>query len=391
MPFFGRTIESLVEQDLQRLIDDEVTESKDIDYKEALTIATGDEKKEFLADLTSFANTAGGHLLVGIKADGNRPASLPGLEMTSTEQDRAKQQIENLARDTLDPRLPPLQMHFIPLQSGRHVLAIRIVQSWAAPHMVKTSAKFFARNSSGKFHLDTQQLRAAFTATEDLGRRMSAWKTERIGRILAQEGPVPVIEGAKFIAHLLPQESFVPGAAFEVLRLRDLRVLSSTTGSQARPSLEGVESHVLTRDETPSKGYMHVYRNGCVECVDTICLEPRRPELQRLLMSDWIEGNMIQFVQHSQGMLHSIGVGYPMFACLTLVGVKGFRLTLDSQMSQPSMSRLRGDVMNLPETMLLARDEDVGAKLRPAFDVMWNAFGYPGSQHYDERGLRRQR
>ena len=189
MPLFGRPLESITEQDLRRLIDDEVVEGKSIDYKLELHLERGDDKKEFLADVTSFANTVGGHLLIGVRPDGDRAKELLGIKMTPEEQDRTKQQIENLLRDSIDPRLPPVQQRFIPLASGKHVLVLRIGQSWAGPHMVKTSSKFFARNSAGKFNLDTQQLRAAFAATDDLGRRMGAWRTERIGRILASEAP----------------------------------------------------------------------------------------------------------------------------------------------------------------------------------------------------------
>jgi hypothetical protein len=212
MPLFGRPLESITEQDLRRLIDDEVVEGKSIDYKLELHLERGDDKKEFLADVTSFANTVGGHLLIGVRPDGDRAKELLGIKMTPEEQDRTKQQIENLLRDSIDPRLPPVQQRFIPLASGKHVLVLRIGQSWAGPHMVKTSSKFFARNSAGKFNLDTQQLRAAFAATDEIGRRMGAWRTERIGKILADEAPWTLTAGPRLIVHLMPQASFVqPG------------------------------------------------------------------------------------------------------------------------------------------------------------------------------------
>lgn len=48
-------------RDLQMLIDNEVGEGKSLEYKSELNIGSGDERKEFLADISSFANSI--HLL----------------------------------------------------------------------------------------------------------------------------------------------------------------------------------------------------------------------------------------------------------------------------------------------------------------------------------------
>ena len=42
---------------------------KTIEYKAELHIDTGDDRKEFLADVTSFANSNGGDLIYGIQED----------------------------------------------------------------------------------------------------------------------------------------------------------------------------------------------------------------------------------------------------------------------------------------------------------------------------------
>ena len=64
------------EADLQRLIDDGVPEGREIDYKLELAVATDQEKKEFLADVSSFANTVGGVLYIGIKEESLLPMEL---------------------------------------------------------------------------------------------------------------------------------------------------------------------------------------------------------------------------------------------------------------------------------------------------------------------------
>jgi len=66
MSLSDKSLESLEESDLQALIDKEDREKKTIDYKVSLPNNTYDSKKEFLADVSSFANAAGGHLVIGM-------------------------------------------------------------------------------------------------------------------------------------------------------------------------------------------------------------------------------------------------------------------------------------------------------------------------------------
>jgi hypothetical protein len=388
MPFFGRAIESITQQDLQRLIDDEITEGKSIDYKLELNLEKGDDKKEFLADVTSFANTAGGHLLIGIKPDGDRAIELLGIGANAEEQDRIKQQIENLLRDCIDPRLPPLQQRFVSLASGKHILVLRIGQSWAGPHMVKTSAKFFARNSAGKFALDTQQLRAAFAATDDIGRRMGLWRTERIGKILANEAPWALPEGPRLIVHLMPQQSFgghrgTSGVNVDRQSRPNLPMLLGS-GWPCRPNFDGwISPHA----NAPT--YTQIFRDGCMEATDAYTLRNTGSEKQNNVVdSIALEERVTKFVTSGISFLHNHGLQAPVFACVTLTGIKGRRLIQGNR--GPQGDPVPQDILVLPEAQiddLLDRSSnDVSAVLRPVFDVLWQAFGYDRSMNYNANG-----
>lgn len=71
---FGRTGKSMIlravnditENDLLALISDGVAEGRSIDYKRELPGNSDGDKKEFLADASSFANTEGGDLVFGM-------------------------------------------------------------------------------------------------------------------------------------------------------------------------------------------------------------------------------------------------------------------------------------------------------------------------------------
>jgi predicted HTH transcriptional regulator len=66
-------------EDLQRLQVNGVAESRSLEYKQALPGGTDLERKEFLGDVSSFANATGGDLLYGVteaREDG-KPTGIP--------------------------------------------------------------------------------------------------------------------------------------------------------------------------------------------------------------------------------------------------------------------------------------------------------------------------
>ncbi len=123
---------SPTESDLRGLLGAQVREGRTVDYK--LAVASQDkDKKEFLADVTSFANTNGGTLYVGIREETGIPVEIVGLP--SEEADSEIQRLENILMHGVDPRIPGL--HIEPVACGASiVLAILIPKSWAGPHMV---------------------------------------------------------------------------------------------------------------------------------------------------------------------------------------------------------------------------------------------------------------
>jgi predicted HTH transcriptional regulator len=68
MPLDAISIDSLSEAHLQELIPNQERENTSIEFKGALPGNSYEDRKEFLADFTSFANTVGGDLIFGVRA-----------------------------------------------------------------------------------------------------------------------------------------------------------------------------------------------------------------------------------------------------------------------------------------------------------------------------------
>src|SRR5689334_5634897 len=148
-----KTIDSINEADLRQLIENKVSEQKTVEYKEFLPDDKYDSKKEFLADVSSFANTVGGHILYGIREENGLPVALSGIN--NQDLDREILRLENLLRDNIQPRCQGIAIRVINTELTPPVLIIRVSQSWSKPHVVNFQGhwRFYARNSAGKYPL----------------------------------------------------------------------------------------------------------------------------------------------------------------------------------------------------------------------------------------------
>jgi predicted HTH transcriptional regulator len=89
----NKQLESIEEGDLQDLIDNQVSKGKIMEYKEALPSNSESDKKEFLADVSSFANAAGGDLIFGIGEDSGVPIELCGFQRLCTKSPASAQNV----------------------------------------------------------------------------------------------------------------------------------------------------------------------------------------------------------------------------------------------------------------------------------------------------------
>ncbi|MGK9486441.1 AlbA family DNA-binding domain-containing protein, partial [Bacillus tropicus] len=96
-------------QDFFNLITYPIIEGTTIEYKENVDLKSASGKKEFARDVTSFANTIGGDMIIGVKEDEGVVTSVPGMKIDMSLDDYA-QAIENTLRDTIEPQLSSLEM-----------------------------------------------------------------------------------------------------------------------------------------------------------------------------------------------------------------------------------------------------------------------------------------
>src|SRR6266699_2250003 len=99
MSITATDLQRISELDLKQLIENEVAEGLMVEYKRDLYGPS--DKREALKDISSFSNTAGGHIIIGMEEAAGLPINLVGVE---GDLDKEIQRLENLLRDCIEPR-----------------------------------------------------------------------------------------------------------------------------------------------------------------------------------------------------------------------------------------------------------------------------------------------
>lgn len=380
----AKNIDQITEEDLQALKDNSVPEGKTIEYKQSLPTNSESDKKERLADVSSFANASGGDLIYGIAEENGLPKSLDGLSAADIDGEILR--LENIIRDGIEPRIVSVNIQPVTLKNSKTALVIRVSKSWISPHRVtyKGHDKFYSRSSNGKYPLDVGELRIAFNLSETITERIRGFRQDRISKIFANETPVPFYETAKIVLHLIPIISSNPAQSYDIGKIAshpETMPPIYAHGWSNRYNLDGFLTYC--RDEKgKSWSYVQLYRNGIIEAVEGLLLEPYEGKL--IIPSIAYEQELINSLGVYLSILKTLNVEPPIVVFLTLLGVKGYSMAVSGHRKSPHI--IDRDLLLLPEIIIESYDISASKVLKPCFDSIWNACGLPRSLNYNDKG-----
>lgn len=361
-------LEQITEQDLTDLLNNEIPEGRQLDYKRDIPSDTKESRVEFISDISSFANTDGGDIVFGIDEVNGVPAEILGVEVDNV--DSLGLRFENICRDNIEPRIGGIQVHGIKLANGRKVIIVRVPQSWQAPHRNRQDRHFYARNSRGKFSMDTAQIRYAFNLNDSLFRRINEFREQRLKLIREGSTPWALARGVRLVLHLAPFASF---ATSHRLDLNSDIALSNhftpmNTG-QDWQQLLNIDGIITTLKSDHNRGYTQLFRNGVVE---SVCVFPPADEHVKVVWTSF-ESLVANAARQYISELRELQFAGPICIMLSLCNTG--RSYLDNGgTDRETAVKLVLDEIKVPDIVLDA-DERLDDLLKEIFGVVWNAYG----------------
>jgi schlafen family protein len=367
-------------RDLEELIGN-VAEGLQVDFKQAAVGKADAERKEFVADVTAFANASGGDIVFGI-VEGPDAVASQVLGIPVADLDAEERRLAEIIRNGTEPRLSDFEFKWIDNPPNGHVLILRIGRSWRAPHRVTLAGhdRFYIRNARGKHPMNTDELRTAFTRGQALEDRIAQFQRARIDLIAERQGPVDMGGGPKLVVHALPLVSFADPPA---VQFRYGEVLQSPLGGGSYNQMHTLEGPVTYgfRGTTISRYTLH-FRNGILEGV-TDCASDIQTSSIPLTP---VEATIARAVSDHLKYWNEKGIGPPYFLFVSILFAEGYLGISGSMWSEEGVRVKRRHLLLPSQVITQSEGIHIGTLLRPTFDLLWNGFGYSSSVNFDERG-----
>lgn len=387
-------VENITAGDLLGLIG--TAERKRREYKKELPKASSEARKEFVADVSSMANTEGGDIFYGIEEDRRThlASAVPGVPTVDAENQIAT--VQNVLRDSIRPRLPHLEMQLVDIDGRNSVFMVRVGRSHLAPHHNLLNLRFFARNTNGKYPLDVSELSDMILRREALPDRMRKFRRDRLDviRFSPEEMPSPVTREQKLVLHFMPEQSFGRLEVIDVGQLNQPTVRSriaspavlDTLGLSWRANIDGF-MFMNGKANTEYQWYAQVFYDGTVEITNGVAFAIAQGQD---FHPAWVEDHVFQAFKFVRETYRALGLRSRVTIFVSLLGVRAFEASLGiflRKIEYTGHSTAIGrDPALYNEVTIADMEEDEKMAVWPIAQQLWRSVGFSAAISYDNSG-----
>lgn len=162
MIFDGKPLDEISDQEIDLIVKEHKAERQHLEFKVTINYKDDPDKIELLRDITSFANGAGGYIIIGIRDDGRGKAQkYEPTRVGNIEQ--IKKVIISLCQDHISERIDGLEIMTREVERNP-IIIVRIPPSTRKPHMITFQNKtdFYCRYQDGKREMTLGEIKEAF-------------------------------------------------------------------------------------------------------------------------------------------------------------------------------------------------------------------------------------
>lgn len=369
-------MKNIKKADLQALIDNQVFENRELEYKDYSFVdgkLQDKQKDKFMKEIAAFANTNGGTIIIGMQEDENRlPTKLSGAGMGLGDFDSWLSSFRQLVLSRIRPHLHGIDCVPVELGDNNIAIVISVPKSFARPHSFWDGNKdeFFMRHVNGIMYMDIDDLRKEFLYTSGLQEKIREFKRERISLILANECVGNLGNLAKLVIHIVPEWSFELGNTVDLKLIDRNSSVHPLSGSSwnYRYNADGYcifgADHLTNLIQT----YTQFFRNGVIEATEVRCISGYKNKE----VYNWssLQGQLTRVISDYGTHLDMLNVPKPWHISATLLNAKGYFTNTGWDTSAP----IERDIVNSLES-ICTEEHSLQDALKQVFNSLSNAFG----------------
>ncbi len=401
--------ERLTVRDIERFLETKAPEDTTLEFKQAVYEKSDKGKKEFVKDVTAFANSQGGHLVIGVIEKERCATALNPLK--GIDLDAEMQRLQNLCNTRVVPLITGVDIYCIDVDGGA-LLAVKVPKSPTAPHQAKSekSKTFHQRHSNCTSEMDVSQLREAFTKSTtaenkaaELSRLWAYTLDERINASVLQEASkkgtnkieLAGMDGSEFDSkdgvvalHIIPIGSIFERTSFTIEAIRQSEGLFAPLTVRGYKEEIDVDRVTYYNNEHDINHLTQVHRTGALEIVsEGFIREPHtRRELLGLKISAALKDQLPRYLKG----LRKLGATPPLFVKMRILRASNSEMDTGGRLAYFSgTDRHLGDcTIELPSVLVVdypteCEIDRIGKKI---LDPLWNAYGRAKCPCFDDSG-----
>jgi len=373
----------ITEDFLLQVCAEEWPESQNLEFKATMPGTKNEDREEFRKDVSALANAHGGDLVFGISTIDDKAKTLLGCAESS---DGAKRRLQQILETNVEPRIGGIQYHSVSMTDGKHVVVLRIPQSFIGPHRVgQVSAHRFAyRDNTKTSDMTYDQLRNAFGMRESLLQRVKDFRSERLLKIARDKAPVHLGAKPKIVVHIVPIQGLVGTINLDVVDLHnrhDVFRLRDYSWNR-RPNIDGLVRFPYDADG-PIDRYLQIFRNGAMEVVraDQYESDKNPPAMP----SSWVGNLLRDSIKAYVEAVPTVRISGPLVVFLSLID--GGKTVLSPNDRSFARVLLGEELLEIPESWV---DDvtaiDLDSTSQPILDMFCQAYGEKRCELYDNNG-----